>query len=171
MIDFETPRRHFRWPSLIIGILFILGGIGTLMHPGSAVKGIVWIIALLMLISGIVTLGVFFDIRRASGRTHWSSLVTGILDIILAIMVFSNMQGSFIFLGYLFAFWFLFDNITALQLSGLTLHSGFNTFMAVLGLIAGVVMLFTPVLGTLVAVYLLAFYLFLFGILLLARAF
>ena len=167
----DRIRSHFRWPSLILGIIFVGLGIWSLTRPGSAIKGIVWVIALAMLLSGILSLMSYFDVRSLLGRNNWSALVTGILDIVLAILVFMNLNGSFLFLGYIFAFWFLFDSITAIEFGSFVPHSGFNMVLAILGILAGIIMLFNPILGALTVVYLLAFYLFLFGILLIARAF
>ncbi|KRM71657.1 HdeD family acid-resistance protein [Lacticaseibacillus brantae] len=167
----ERIRSHFRWPSLILGIIFIGLGIWSLMRPGAAIKGIVWIIALAMLLSGIFSLIAYFDVRSVIGQNHWASLLSGVLDIVLAILVFMNLNGSFLFLGYIFAFWFLFDSITAIEFGSFFPRSGLNMFLAILGILAGIAMLFNPILGAITVVYLLAFYLFLFGILLLVRAF
>ncbi len=167
----DDIQRKFRWPSLLLGILFVLVGILSFLKPGKAIIGITWILALSMLLSGIFAIWIYFTLRGSFGSASGFTLVTGILDIILAILVFFNLDTGFFMLGYFLAFWFLFDSINMLLLSSYSFHPGLNTLFSILGIIAGVLMLFNPLIGSLVVVYILAVYLLIFGIILIARAF
>ena len=168
-MEIEEIQRRFRWPAFILGILFVILGIWGLFQPQKAISGIVWLIGFSLLLSGVLDIALFFGFR---GGIHGGiTLASGILNVIVAILIFSNTSSGVLFLGYLFAFGFIFDSINAIQLSTLSFHPGFNTVIGVLGLVAGILLLFNPLFSSVFAVYIILFYLILFGALLIARAF
>lgn len=171
MERFESPRKHFRWPLAILGVLFILLGIWAMMSPGGALRGIVWAFALGVLFKGIMDIAVWYDMGKAGIDRPTYVLLTGILDILFAILLFANSMFSVIFLSYLFAIWFLVDSIASIAAADFSLHRTFNIVMAVLGIIVGIMMLFNPLVSLFTLAYLVAAYLVIFGVIFLARAF
>ncbi len=171
MDDFGPARKRFKLPSFVLGLAFLFVGVAAVMKPGRAVMGIMWIIAVVMLFKGIFSILGYFELRKVVGQTTWFVMLSALLDIVLAIILFANLNASMMFLGYMLAFWFIFDSFNAIQLSGISRFSSFSTILGVLGIIAGVIMFFNPLIGSTFIVYLLAFYLFLFGIILIVRAF
>ncbi|WP_179393770.1 HdeD family acid-resistance protein [Lacticaseibacillus absianus] len=171
MSNFESTRRTFRWPSFILGLLMLVLGIDALMHPGGALLQIVWFIALAMMISGIMNVALFFSARHESHTTQWLPLLNGLLDIVLAIYLWANAGAGIVILGYVVAFWLIMEAISALQVSWLSLHPGFHTFFAVLGLLAGIALLFTPLIGAIWLAYIVGVSVLVLGVLLISRAF
>lgn len=171
MENHETTRKHLRLPSLVLSIILLVLGILTFVHPGSAIRTIVWFIGLGMGLSGLFSLITFFEARSVSQRNLWWALISGILDLILMVLLWSNASASFVLLGYLFAIWVLSDSINVLQTSWLTRYPGLNTALGVLGLLAGIALLFTPMLGAVYVVYLLGFFAILIGLTSIIRAF
>ncbi|KRL55508.1 hypothetical protein FC70_GL001105 [Paucilactobacillus oligofermentans DSM 15707 = LMG 22743] len=171
MNNFEPARKKFKVPSFILGLAFLFVSIAAFMRPGRAVIGIMWVIAAIMLLKGLFSLNGYFELRKIVGQSTWFVLVSALLDIILSVILFTNLDISMLFLGYMLAFWFIFDSFNALMLSGISRFSVFNAFLGVLGIILGLIMLFNPLIGSVFIAYMLAGYLFLFGILLIVRAF
>ena len=96
-------------------------------------------------------------------------LVDAIVDVILGILFILNIPAGVAALGYIFAFWFLFDSIVALLNVG---HlKQFNTglyivsmILNILGVIVGILLLMDPVVTAVTMVTLVGFYFAFFGI-------
>lgn len=176
MNNFEDTRKKFRWPSFIIGILFVILSIWAFMNPGHAAFATIWVLVIGMLIYGIFQIFLWYDIGKSGLTRPGMLLFSAILDIILSILIiiaFSNglSDMAILIIGYMFAFEFIADSISSISMSNLSFHSGANRVLGVLGLILGVILLFNPFIGTFAAVFMIAIYLMVFGILLITRAF
>lgn len=171
MDRFESPRKHFRLPLALLGIVFIVLGIWAFTKPGNALFGIVWAFAIGSLLKGIMDIVVWYDMGKAGVARPPYILPTGILDILLGLLLFANGKFGVLFTAYLFAFWFLLDSIMSIAAADFSLHRGFNIVMGIIGIIIGFAMLFNPLYSVVTLAYLVASYLIIFGALLLGRAF
>lgn len=173
MIDdrYEGTRKKFRWVSLFFGIIMAFLGIIVFMNPAQFALTITWIFSIGILCNGILSFIFWYDMGKTGLPRPFILLLDAILDIILAVMVFaSSGPAKFVMLGYMFAFWFILDSATSLSMASISLHPGFNTVMGILGLVLGVIMLFTPVIGAVTVAYLAGTFLFVLGIMLISRA-
>lgn len=171
MDRFDSPRQRFRWPLAILGAIFIVLGLWAFSRPGGAISGIVWAFALGILFKGVMDIAVWYDMGKAGVKRPTYVLLTGILDILFAILLFANSLLSTLFIAYLFAAWFLVDSIASIAAADFSLHRTFNIVMGILGIIVGIAMLFNPLYSVITLAYLVAAYLLIFGVILLTRAF
>ena len=170
--QFEGTRKKFRWVSFIFGLIMAILGIIVFMHPAKFALTVTWIFSIGILVNGILSFIFWYDIGRDGYPRPTILLLDAILDVILAILIFASSGPSkFIMLGYMFAFWFIFDSATSLSMASLSFHPGFNMVLGILGLIMGIIMLFTPMIGALTVAYIAGAYLIIFGIMLISRAF
>lgn len=171
MDRFDSPRQWFRWPLAILGAIFIVLGLWAFSRPGVAFYGIVWAFALGVLFKGVMDIAVWYDMGQAGAKRPTYVLLTGILDILFAILLFANGIFSKLFVAYLFAAWFLVDSIASIAAADFSLHRTFNIVMGILGIIVGIMMLINPFYSIFTLAYLVAAYLLIFGVILLTRAF
>jgi len=82
------------WWALVSAIIGILAGIVLLIWPISGTVSLTLVLIAFFLIEGIVTLMYAFDHRRElSGRWGWM-LASGIVDLILAGIIFAGLPGT-----------------------------------------------------------------------------
>jgi len=108
-------------------------------------------------------------------RSGWL-LGTGILDIVLGIvfLVYQNFGTTVI--AVIFALWFIISSANELTIAGFfhQLNVGYYRLLFILdilGLIIGVVLLFSPMLSAITMVWLISFYLIVIGIVKIIQAF
>jgi uncharacterized membrane protein HdeD (DUF308 family) len=99
MDRFDSPRQRFRWPLAILGAIFIVLGLWAFSRPGGAISGIVWAFALGILFKGVMDIAVWYDMGKAGVKRPTYVLLTGILDILFAILLFANSLLSTLFIG------------------------------------------------------------------------
>jgi|SRR5271157_2407872 len=83
----HLPSGH-RWLSLISGILSFFLAVFVLIFPGYALLTLIWLLSFGLLFYGIWIISVAYMRKTTSGGLKALSIVIGILDIILSVMVF-----------------------------------------------------------------------------------
>lgn len=134
---------------LIIGIVLVIMGIGTMITPASSYLALSVLFAIGFFVNGI--LETYFAIVNKSENWGWS-LVMGILGIILGLMLLFNPALSAITLPFYVGFLLLFHSVTGI---GIALHMKQNyvidwgTLMviAILGVLFSVILIFNPLLA------------------------
>lgn len=87
------------WWSLLSAVLGIAAGIVLLVWPGSGALSLTFLLIAFFLIEGFASIMFAIDHRRQlSGRWGWM-LTSGIVDVVLALIIFSGLPGT--------AFWAL----------------------------------------------------------------
>lgn len=172
-------RKHFVF-GIIAAILMVVIGIVMLVSPAESLRAILWIIALGFLVGGIFR--IVSTQRMPYVLRQGFSMGTGVIDIICSIMLIVAMVADPVgtgtvfvwFIGFMFAFYALFAGVNTIAGSGLVKRmggsSGWLIASGVLEIIAGVLLLFTPQVGTLFLMYALAFTFIVSGISLFATA-
>lgn len=161
-------KRGFNWAALISGILMIIAGVFLISHPNKALHAFVLLFAIISIVQGFVWLA-FYSRFRYFVSFSWISIVTGVLDIIIGILFLYSYDAAGLTIAYLFAFWFLFDSISGIIFTWhLRSLSGFyfwvNMILNIFGLLIAVGLMFNPMLSALTLIWLVAFWLFIFGI-------
>lgn len=165
-----TKRSTLGWLELILGILFIVLGIYTLVKADVALGGIVIVYGLLAILTGIVDIVLYVKLDRRLGIGPVLTLVAGILSILCGVLILFNVGAGAWALSILFPIWFIMHCIVGLCYSGVTKRvSGTGMFVLmlilnILGIILGMLMLFNPWASALTLVYFVGFYLVLLGI-------
>ena len=143
--------------ELILGILLILLGLFTFLHPSSVLGGIAAVYGAIALITGIADIVFYAKMERRTGFGPVVSLVTGILSVIAWLV------------ATLFPIWFLAHCISRLaQLPFTRMTSGsaafwFSLVLNILGLVLGVLLLANPVLSILSSGWIIGAYLIALG--------
>ena len=161
-------NRGFNWAAFISGILMVIAGLFLLRHPGKALHAFVLLFAIVSIVQGFVWL-VFYSRFRYFIPSSWWSIVSGVLDIIVGILFLYSYDAAGLTIAYLFAFWFLFDSITGIVFSWqMRRISNFffwlNLILNILGLLIAISLMFNPALSALTLIWLVSFWLLIFGI-------
>lgn len=131
--------------SLIIGaILSAIVGAILLAWTGAALFIVAMVLGIYFLVRGIVRLvsGIFAPGLTAGGRTL--SIILGILLVVVGIFVLKNPGDSLALLGILIGLSWIIDGIATLVESSQAVSRGFAIVAGILGIIAGIVVLFVP---------------------------
>lgn len=175
-IVMNRSTRKFDLFSLIIGLFSLYVGYLIVKHPLTGLLSIVLVIGIFSIIRGIYQLYFAYQVRRwFNRRTGWL-IFSGIIDLLLGILFLFNLPIGLTTLIYILAFWFIIDGIAECSLASVYRLFGKSYYwliiiLAVLAIIAGVVLLFRPMLGALVIVIMAAVYFFMSGILEIVEAF
>ena len=164
----NSDRPHgFDWSVFIAGVLSFLLGIFILKYPSKGLRGLVLAFALVSILQGLMWIGSFVKFRQFFSRS-WVTLISGVIDLAIGILfLFDNNLGA-LTISLIVALWFLTDSIIAIVFSAhlVTFGKGyfvFNLILNILTLVMSILMLFNPALTAFSLVYLIAFYLILFG--------
>ncbi|WP_051292791.1 HdeD family acid-resistance protein [Olivibacter sitiensis] len=139
------------WLFLVIGILLLLASFYTLSNPVASYLGLAVFFGSFIFINGI--LRVSFAIGNSNNIPSWGwTLVAGILDIILGLILLSYPVISMQVLPFIVGFYVLMAGISLIShgleekdfgLSGW----GWLVFGGVLTILLGLAMIFNPVIG------------------------
>ncbi|MDL2229381.1 DUF308 domain-containing protein [Treponema sp. OttesenSCG-928-L16] len=163
-------RSIFGWIELILGILFIMLGILVLRNPGTALSGFVLIYGIAALVTGIADIFFYIRMDRRTGFGPASSLVGGILNIIISILLLLNIQAGALVFTLLFPLWIIIHSISRLSNIGfIRLIAGnvlywCSLIISILGIFAGIILIFNPFASAVSLVYFISLYLFILGI-------
>lgn len=152
----------YRWIAGIAGLLAIILGIWMWQQPVKAIVAMTWIFGIIMMITGIGSIVVWNDIKKFAQRST-GLLINGILNIIIAaIMIFSH-TSSLLMLATLFAVWFIIDSGTWYSFADLSLHPTLSRIFSIIGVVLGVLLLFSPMLSLSTLVVLVSVNLIIYG--------
>ncbi|WP_158867041.1 HdeD family acid-resistance protein [Leifsonia sp. AG29] len=154
--------------ALIIGVIMVF-------WPKSAAAGLVILLAITLLVSGISYLGIGIFARGLSGGTRALDIIVGLLLVIASILAFANLGGTTVFLaaflGVLVGIAWIIEGIVTLVQLGDAPSRGWALFYGILGIIAGIVLLFSPVWGIAVLFLIAGISLIVLGVIQIVRAF
>lgn len=157
------------------GLLALIVGILVLVWPGKTAMVVTAIIAVYAIVAGLVygSIGIFSKTMRPWPRI--GHIVLGIVFIVAGIIAFMNLSlttaALAVLLGVLVGAMWIVEGVVALTTLGDSSSKGWTVFFAILSLIAGVVLLFSPMWGAVVLWWLLGISLVVLGIINIVRAF
>lgn len=154
-------KRSFNWGYLLVGILFVAAGILALVNPVGNLEALAVAFAFLAVINGIWLL--------VNSRGSVWRVIGGVLDILIGVFFFANIYLAMAALPYIFAVWFIVDSLVRLATIGITRLLGTGYFVLslilnILGVIVGVMLLFSPITSALTLSFWVGFYLLLAGV-------
>lgn len=175
-MEMDGYKKRFDWAGLILGIVLVVLGCVSIMHPDKSLHLLCILVGVGLLLLGIYELWARSKMQEWLGyRSGWL-LGTGILDIVLGIvfLVYQNFGTTVI--AVIFALWFIISSANELTIAGFLhqLNVGYYWLLFILdilGLIIGVVLLFSPMLSAITMVWLISFYLIVIGIVKIIQAF
>lgn len=154
-----SNKKALSWLLLISGILLVVLGVYMFSTPLGNFVSIAVFIAASMLVSGFSEIISFFSSEKGK-RSGWM-LASGIISLIFGIWTIfgRGMEALIVALPFIFAFWVLNSNIMRIT-GSLSLRDwgyrnwGFTFALGILGTIAGVILIFSPLVSGLSMAYL-----------------
>ncbi|KIC57398.1 HdeD family acid-resistance protein [Microbacterium hominis] len=157
------------------GALSVILGIVILVWPGKTAMVVTAIIAIYAIVAGLVYAGMG---TFATGKGGWSRVghvLLGVLYVVAGIVAFSNLGlaalSLAVFLGILVGIMWVIEGVVALSTLDLAPSRGWTIFYAIISIIAGVTLLFSPLWGAVVLWWLIGISAVVMGIIQIGRAF
>lgn len=134
---------------LICGVLLIFAGVLSFLYPVSTLMTIVSILGLVMLISGVANIAVYFMARNYLNSGSWA-LADGIITVLLSVLILTQQTGTVTAVAYVAGMWMLFSGVTRLitsfDLKKLGMREwGWPAILGVLGMVLGFVSFLKPI--------------------------
>lgn len=157
------------------GVLAVIVGILILVWPGKTAAVVAAIIAIYAIVAGLVYAGLGIFSKTKGGWARVGHILLGILFIIAGVVALFNLTATTawlaVFIGILVGIMWIVEGIVALSTLGDAASKGWSIFFAILSIVAGLVVLFSPVWGAVVLWWLLGISLVVLGIINIVRAF
>lgn len=154
--------------ALIIGLLITF-------WPKDSAVALTVILAIYLVIAGIAYAGLGIFATGISGAARVLDLILGILFIVGGILAFANLAAAAVFLavfiGVLIGVLWIVEGVVALAQLGDAASRGWAIFFGVLSIVAGIVLLFSPLWAALVLFIITGISLIVLGIMQIVRAF
>jgi uncharacterized membrane protein HdeD (DUF308 family) len=132
----------------ITGAIALIVGLFITFSPVKSAVALAWILGIYFIVAGIAYLGLGIFSRGISGGARTLDIILGLLFIVGGVLVVMNPNESAVvlgvFLGILIGILWIIEGIVALVQSGDASSRGWAIFFGILSLVAGIVMLFSP---------------------------
>lgn len=151
--------KSLRTTFIVSGILALVLGLLILIWPGRTAQVLTGIIAAYAIVAGLVyaTLGILSRTKRGWSRAGHIAL--GVFFVVVGVVAFANLAAftvSFaLFLGVLVGILWIVEGAVSLSVVGESSSRGWTIAFAILSIIAGVMLLFSPLWGALILWWLL----------------
>ncbi|MCR2762082.1 DUF308 domain-containing protein [Microbacterium sp. zg.B48] len=159
----------------ISGVLSLIVGILILAWPDKTAMVVTAIIAIYAIAAGLVYAGLGIFSKTRGGWSRVGHIALGVLFVIAGIVAFLNLGGATawlaLFLGFLVGIMWIVEGIVALSTLDMAASKGWTVFFAIISIIAGIVLFFSPIWGALVLWWLLGISLIVLGVIQIIRAF
>ncbi len=153
--------------ALIIGVIIVF-------WPKTAAVGITILIAVSLIVSGLAYLSIGIFAKGLGGGSRALDIVFGVLLVIASIVAFANLTATTaflaVFLGILVGIAWIVEGAVTLAQLGDAPSRGWAVFFGILSIIAGIVLLFSPLWGIVVLFILAGISLIVLGIVQIIRA-
>ena len=157
------------------GVVALIVGILILVWPGHTASVITAIIAIYAIVVGIVYGGLGIFARTMKGWSRVGHILLGLLFIVGGIIALANLKQTTawfaVFLGIFIGIMWIIEGIVAFTTLGDARSKGWAIFFAILSIVAGIVVLFSPLWGAVVLWWLFGISLVVLGIIQIVRAF
>lgn len=175
---FETPNKvdnGIRTAIGVGGVLTLIVGVLILAWPSKTAMVVTAIIAVYAIASGLVYAGLGIFSKGKGGWARVGHILLGIVFIVAGVVAFMNLGQTALwlalFLGILVGILWIVEGVVSLSTLGDASSKVWSVFFAVLSIIAGIVLLFTPLWGATVLWWLLGISLVVLGVVNIVRAF
>ncbi|MGA0565849.1 HdeD family acid-resistance protein [Rathayibacter sp. KR2-224] len=157
------------------GLIALIVGIIILAWPGHAAVALTAVVAAYAIVGGLVYAGLGIFSKSMGGWARVGHIVLGVLFVIAGIIAFAELAVAAVslavFIGILVGIMWIVEGVVALTTIGLSGSKGWSVFFAILSIVAGIVLLFSPLWGAIVLWWLLGIWLVVLGIIQIVRAF
>ncbi|UOE45079.1 HdeD family acid-resistance protein [Agromyces larvae] len=159
----------------IAGVVALIVGILITFWPKDAIIVMTWILGIYLIVAGIAYLGLGIFSRGISGGSRALDIIVGLLFLVAGFIVAFNATSSAvvigIFLGVFIGIVWIVEGVVALVQSGDASSRGWAIFFGILSIVAGLIVLFSPLWGAVVLFWFAGISLIVLGIVQIVRAF
>jgi uncharacterized membrane protein HdeD (DUF308 family) len=159
----------------VSGAVALIFGVLITFWPKDSAIALAFLLGIYFVVAGIAYLGLGIFSKGISGGTRALDIILGVLFIFAGIVTLLNPSESAvilgIFLGVFVGILWIVEGVVALVQSGDSGSRGWAIFFGLLSLIAGIVLLFSPLWGAVVLFWVTGIALIVLGILQIVRAF
>jgi uncharacterized membrane protein HdeD (DUF308 family) len=161
------------WLVLIRGVLAVLFGLYALFSPAAALLALVFVFGFYAIMDGVAAIAVGFRHRRTS---HWGwHVVQGVVSLIAGLIALFWPGPTLIALVFIIAFWSIVLGVTeiveAFQARRLGSSWGWLLFSGIVGILFGIVLLFSPAAGALALLWVIGIFALVLGVVQIVWAF
>ncbi|KRA24868.1 hypothetical protein ASD65_10855 [Microbacterium sp. Root61] len=157
------------------GVLALIVGVLILAWPNKTAIVVTAIIAIYAIIAGLVYAGLGIFSQHKGGWARVGHIVLGVVYIIAGIVAFMNLAQTTmwlaVFLGILVGIVWIVEGVVAMTALGDASSKAWTIFFAIVSVIAGIAILFSPFWGAQILWWLLGIALIVLGVMNIARAF
>ncbi|WP_430646500.1 HdeD family acid-resistance protein [Agromyces sp. GXS1127] len=159
----------------VTGVIALIIGVFITFWPEKSAVVLTVMLAIYFLVAGLAYLGIGIFSKSISGGARALDIILGVLFLIGAIVMFANPTESAvvigIFLGILVGVLWIIEGAVALAQSGNSSSRAWSIFFGILSIIAGIVLLFSPLWGIAILFWVTGIALIVLGIVQIVRAF
>ncbi|GAA5151283.1 HdeD family acid-resistance protein [Microbacterium pseudoresistens] len=166
--------RSLRIFLAISGVIALIAGIVLLVWPEKSAVIVTGIVAAYLIIGGIVYIGLGIFSAGKGGWARAGHIVLGLLYIVAGVIAFANLGAATVALALVVAIFigisWIIDGVVALTLLGQDGSKVWTLLYALLGIAAGVIVLFSPLYAAVVLWWVLGISLVALGVVQIIRA-
>ncbi|MFE5671586.1 HdeD family acid-resistance protein [Agromyces sp. NPDC056523] len=159
----------------VTGVLALLAGIFITFWPDKAAIFLTVMLGIYFVIAGLAYVGLGIFSRGISGGARALDIILGILFVVGGVLMLTSPSDSAmvigIFLGVLIGILWIIEGAVALAQSGSSSSRGWSIFFGILSILAGIVLLFSPLWGVAILFWIVGIALIVLGIVQIVRAF
>lgn len=171
----NTATNGIRTALGLGGLLALILGILILVWPGKTAIVVTAIFAIYAIAAGLVYIGLGVFTAGKGGWARIGHILLGLVFIVAGVVAFFNLGVTAAwfatFVGILVGIVWIIEGIVSLSTLGLAASKGWTIFFAIISIIAGIVLLFSPLWGAIVLWWLLGISAVVLGIIQIVRAF
>lgn len=158
----------------IAGAVSLIAGVVILVWPGKSALFVTGLIAAYLIVVGLVYLGLGIFSKDKTGWTRVGHIVLGLLYVVAGIAAFVNLGVAAvtlaIFIAILVGVSWILDGIVSLSFLSDAASKGWTLFYAIISIVGGVVVLFSPLYGAVILWWIFGITLVALGVLQIVRA-
>ncbi|WP_243225720.1 HdeD family acid-resistance protein [Microbacterium sp. CIAB417] len=158
----------------VSGVIALVVGILLLVWPGKSAGVLTWILALYLVIAGLVYIGLGLFSATKGGWARVGHVVLGLLYIVAGVVAFANIAATTAVLAVIVVIFigvsWIVDGIVSLTLLNQAASKGWTITYAIISIIGGLVVIFSPLFAALVLWWILGITLIVIGIVQIIRA-
>ena len=170
----STTATGVRIALAVAGIIAAIVGILVLAWPTKTAMVITVLVAIYAITAGLVYIGVGIWSKTRGGWSRAGRIVLGVVFVIAGIVAFFYLGATTLalatFLGVVVGIMWIVEGVVALSTVADVQPKGWTIFFAIISVAAGVVMLFAPLAGIALLVWLLGILLIVVGVVQVVRA-
>ena len=157
------------------GVLAVIVGVLILVWPGKTAMVVAAIIAIYAIAAGLVYAGLGIFSRTKGGWSRVGHIALGIIFIIAGVVAFVNLGATTewlaLFIGILVGILWIVEGVVSLSTLGDAASKTWTVIFAIISIVAGIVLLFSPIWGAAVLWWLIGIGILVLGIIQIVRAF